>query len=531
MKIIDRIPFSHLNQLQVSDKTYQTHAETFSDFYRWHPNYESFGDIIQNKQFPQEKRDLLCKVLVGQYTKLNLQDRFVQIQKLKQSNCFTLVSAHQPCLMGGPLYVFIKIANTIHLCNRLKKDFPSFEFIPVYWMGSEDHDIDELNHVWIQGNKIQWNQDQNNAIGRYNTAGLAEIIDILQQHLGQQKSAEELIGFLKDCLTKSVDIQSFYHHFFDFLFGAEGLIVVNGDHYELKKSFSSVMKQDLFEQRSFHLVKQQISKLQNLGFKNQANPREINLFYFSEQGRNRIIFENKVYKIVDTEIQFTAEELEKELDSHPERFSPNVILRPLYQEFLLPNLAFIGGGAEISYWLERKNQFEYFHIDFPMLIRRNSIMIVETHHIEKISQLGLRWEDLFLPYDALCKKWLKTHENEYDFSAIEQAIGNLETLFTEKAVEVDTTLIASSKAFANQVRQLSDKLSQKITKALKNKHEVQCLKIHKIQIQLNLPDQLQERKNGFLYYRSLYGAKWTKEMIDLLDPFQKDFLLIQNSEI
>lgn len=531
MKIIDRIPFSHLNQLQVSDKTYQTHAETFSDFYRWHPNYESFGDIIQNKQFPQEKRDLLCKVLVGQYSRLNLQERFVQIQKLKQSNCFTLVSAHQPSLMGGPLYVFIKIANTIHLCNRLKKDFPSFEFIPVYWMGSEDHDIDELNHVWIQGNKIQWNQDQNNAIGRYNTAGLAEIIDILQQHLGQQKSAEELIGFLKDCLTKSVDIQSFYHHFFDFLFGAEGLIVINGDHYELKKSFSSVMKQDLFEQRSFHLVKQQISKLQNLGFKNQANPREINLFYFSEQGRNRIIFENKVYKIVDTDIQFTAEELEKELDSHPERFSPNVILRPLYQEFLLPNLAFIGGGAEISYWLERKNQFEYFHIDFPMLIRRNSIMIVETHQVEKISQLGLRWEDLFLPYDALCKKWLETHENEYDFNAIEQAIGIVETLFTEKAADVDTTLIASSKALANQIRQLSDKLSQKITKALKNKHEVQCLKLQKIQNQLNLPDQLQERKNGFIYYRSLYGAKWTKEMIDLLDPFQKDFLLIQNSEI
>jgi uncharacterized protein YllA (UPF0747 family) len=234
---------------------------------------------------------------------------------------------------------------------------------------------------------------------------------------------------------------------------------------------------------------------------------------------------------VDTDIQFTAEELEKELDSHPERFSPNVILRPLYQEFLLPNLAFIGGGAEISYWLERKNQFEYFHIDFPMLIRRNSIMIVETHQVEKISQLGLRWEDLFLPYDALCKKWLETHENEFDFNAIEQAIGIVETLFTEKAADVDTTLIASSKALANQIRQLSDKLSQKITKALKNKHEVQCLKLQKIQNQLNLPDQLQERKNGFIYYRSLYGAKWTKEMIDLLDPFQKDFLLIQNSEI
>ena len=338
--------------------------EILAPLYKFPFSFDAFADVIKVKEKETTNRTLLVEVLTDQYENLKRTAAVDQnIRSLLSDKTFTVVAAHQPCLFMGPLYNIYKIACTINLAGQLKKAFPEYNFVPVFWMGSEDHDTEELNHTYVDGKKVEWKDAGSGAIGRIGTAGLRALIDALKA----LPISNDVITILESGLNKFETFGAFTQNFVHEIFKEHGLVVLDQDDKRFKQSFAEIIKDEVANFSASNILKP-ILDLLEANYKVQAKPRDINFFYLGDGYRERILFNSltQKYEVKDKRLFFTAGEIEAEIDAHPERFSPNVIYRPLYQELILPNLAFIGGAGELSYWLELEALFDHHQLNFPM---------------------------------------------------------------------------------------------------------------------------------------------------------------------
>jgi bacillithiol biosynthesis cysteine-adding enzyme BshC len=320
-----------------------------AQFYNRFPKIENFKDQIAEKQqnFPVENRKLLVAELENQYLNFNISQKTQDnLQLLKKDTTFTITTGHQLNLFTGPLYFIYKIVSTINLCKQLKIAYPNNDFVPVYWMATEDHDFEEINYFNFKKSKIKWNRESSGPVGRLTNEGLNEVFEALKNEIGSSENAKDLLDLFENSYLKHSNLATATRYLANELFKAEGLVIVDGDAKELKKMFIPFVKNEITSGVSYQKVTETNAQLSE--YKIQVNPREINLFYIEDQLRERIIIENNTYKINNTERVFTPTEILNELENHPEKFSPYVILRPLYQEVILPNLCYMGGGGEIA---------------------------------------------------------------------------------------------------------------------------------------------------------------------------------------
>src|SRR6185437_4167447 len=309
------------------------------------------------------------------------------IARLAEETTFTVCTAHQPAIFTGHLYFIYKILHTIRLAEWLKEQHPAYHFVPVFYMGSEDADLDELGHIYLGGDKLIWETKQKGAVGRMKTKGLDKLYYRIEGQLAVQPHGKELMAMLKEAYLASPDIQTATFKLLHALFAENGLITIIADHAVFKKQLLSVFEDDLFRQETTRIVSESIAELSE-HYKIQANPRSINLFYLKDDLRNRIERTPEGFQVVDTPLRFTDAGMREELQRNPERFSPNVILRGLFQETILPNLAFIGGGGETAYWLELKDLFDHYRMPFPVLVLRNSFLLVQKAWMLRLENAG-----------------------------------------------------------------------------------------------------------------------------------------------
>ena len=222
---------------------------------------------------------------------------------------------------------------------------------------------------------------------------------------------------------------------------------------------------------------------------------------------------------MNTDIRFTGEELRAELQAHPERFSPNVITRPLYQEYILPNLAYIGGGGELAYWLERKEQFAHFDIPFPMLIRRNSVLWIDKGSVKRMEKVEIGLEDLLGDVEVLVKRYVKEHtENELSLKEEKKQISQIYNHIMDQAKEIDPTLVKSVKAeLAKQMNSLAT-IETKLIRAEKNRHEIAINQIRSLKDKLFPNNGLQERHDNFMSIYLKHGRQFFEVLLEHLDP-------------
>ena len=218
----------------------------------------------------------------------------------------------------------------------------------------------------------------------------------------------------------------------------------------------------------------------------------------------------------------------EDLHQHPERFSPNVILRPLYQETILPNLAYIGGGGEIAYWLERKSQFEYAGVHYPMLIRRNSLLLLEDSTTAQMTKAGLTGDDILMETDALIKSYVVRHsQGDTDYQKELQHIQDAYTSLAEKSRLIDPTLVSAIQAEGiKQVKQF-EQLGSRLLRAEKQAQETNIKRVQKIKEKLFPENGLQERHDNFLPFYAQYGPGWIQDMIAVCDPMDERFTLVE----
>ena len=375
---------------------YLNQKPELQSFYNRFPTLENFEGQMAQKQshFSENHRSVLVSALKKQYQKTE-SSRLTQqnIDLLLQPNTFTVTTGHQLNLFTGPLYFLYKIISAVNLAKELKAKYPKNDFVPIYWMATEDHDFEEINFFSYKGRKIRWNAESSGPVGRHSTEGLADVFDVFEKEIGNNLNAQFIKKLFEEAYLKHENLTDATRYLANELFKSYGLVILDGDDVELKKEFAPYVENELLHQTSYREVLATIEQLKSYDI--QVNPREINLFYIEDGLRERIILENETYKINNTALEFSKEALLEIVAQHPEKFSPNVLLRPLYQEVILPNLCYIGGGGELAYWLELKSFFEAVDVPFPVLLLRNSALVATHKQAQKADKLSLSWQDLF----------------------------------------------------------------------------------------------------------------------------------------
>jgi bacillithiol biosynthesis cysteine-adding enzyme BshC len=494
--------------------------------YHRFPTLENFAEQIDEKakNYSLENRFTLVEALKNQNTNLPISELTqTNIELLKSEKTFTITTGHQLNLFTGPAYFIYKIASVINLCKQLKAKYSVCNFVPIYWMATEDHDFEEINHFNLKDKKIKWERESFGPVGRLSTEGLNEVFEEFSEIIGIGTTAEYLKELFKKSYLEHSNLAEATRFLANELFSAEGLIIIDGDDRKLKNLFTPYIKDELLNQNSFDAVSKTIQQLKEYAI--QVNPREINLFYIEDNLRERILFENNIYKVNNTEIEFSESEILELLKNSPEKFSPNVILRPLYQEVILPNLAYIGGAGEIAYWLELKSNFNVQNVTFPMLIVRNSFVIATEKQLEKIEKLHLTWSELFSPQHELIDQKTKELSNfKIDFSEQKEALNKQFSELLKIAMRTDKSFLGAVKAQEAKQKKGLENLEKRLLKAEKRMHSHKLEQISTIQNQLFTKGSLQERKSNFSEF---YSKKFINDIVLLSNPLKHEFKIVK----
>ncbi|MEP1489249.1 MAG: bacillithiol biosynthesis cysteine-adding enzyme BshC [Algibacter sp.] len=523
------IPFHNTGYFSQLMCDYLDENQDVKPFYNRFPNIENFKNQIEEKRqaFTLQSRITLASVLTKQYQNIEASALTLQnIEQLKSENTFTVTTGHQLNLFTGPLYFLYKITSAINLAATLKQKYPESNFVPVYWMATEDHDFEEINYFNFKGKKVQWNRNSSGAVGELSTEGLNDVFEAFSNELGSTKNAEVLKALFKTSYLEHDNLADATRFLANELFAAYGLVIVDANDKELKKEFIPIIKDELLNQTSYKSVSETNERLSET-YNIQVNPREINLFYIHENLRERIVFEDASYKVLNTDIVWSKSEIQKVLLEHPEQFSPNVIMRPLYQEVVLPNLCYIGGGGEIAYWFQLKDYFNAVNIPFPVLLLRNSVLIQTESQQKKLEQLNISKEDIFLKRNSFINKKVREISNiDIDFSAQKKHLEQQFKALYKLAEQTDKSFLGAVKS--QEIKQLKglSNLEKRLLKAQKKKLSEQVSRMTDIQNELFPSQSLQERNTNFSEFYLEHGDQLIPNLINALEPLKGEFLIL-----
>lgn len=527
---ITSFDFKDIPQFSDTDKAYTLGDQSLRPFYEHDVSLEAFEKVIAQKNFDPKKRQILVEELEEQYKGVAASTATLEnIQQLKQANCYTIITAHQPNLFTGPLYSIYKIISTINLVEKLRETYPEQSFVPIFWTGGEDHDFEEVNHLNLFGKRLTWDDKQGGSVGQYTVDSLRSVLDETKAILGEGEYAKVVAEKLETFYGNASSYSEAVKHFLNWIFGRYGLVIANAGTAGFKGQMISLFKDELLHQSSKPIIAQTIQDLEAAGYQQQAHAREINLFYLSPNKRSRIVKEGNQYEVLDTDLRFSEAEILAELATNPQNFSPNVVLRPLFQESIFPNLAYIGGGGEIAYWLERKTQFEHYQVPFPMLIRRCSVLWVPKGMTKLMSKLNIQTKELFEDTHQLLKQYVL--ENTEAELSLKEELNALNAIFGQilsKAKEVDSALEPGVLGQQKQMQKAVENLEQRLIRSEKKKNETSMQQIQKLKDNLFPNNGLQERYDNFLGFYSRYGEMFLETLKENLDVLDKKMLVIED---
>lgn len=530
--MIDYIPFKETGYFSEFITDYLSQKVELRCLYHRFPLTTNFPAQIKEKQahYSAENRDILAQALERQYKNLSIsKETYQNIEALRQENTFTITTGHQLSLFTGPLYFIYKIVTTIVSCQQLKKLYPQYNFVPIYWMATEDHDFEEINHFSFRGQKLSWHAEQSGMVGDFSTEGLERISNILKVLLGKSHQGQYLASLFERAYEQHKTLASATRYLVNELFTPYGLVIIDGNDKALKELLVPYFKRELLENASHKEVEKTLAYIKsvNKNYPEQVHPREINIFYVKDGIRERIVKDEQGYTVLNTSIRFSEEEILRHLACFPEYFSPNVILRPLYQEVILPNLAYIGGGGEIAYWLELKDMFVQYKVPFPMLMLRNSVLLISEAQEKKLHKLGLTHHDIFLKNNILENK-ITQRLSEYpiDFSAQRACLQEHFAQLHQIAAHTDKSFLGAVKAQeAKQLKGL-DNLEKRLLKAQKKKYRETLDRVIDLRVSLFPKESLQERVDNFSEYMIESQGQFINTLVKHLSPFDFRFVIL-----
>ncbi|MEC9209546.1 MAG: bacillithiol biosynthesis cysteine-adding enzyme BshC [Bacteroidota bacterium] len=517
-----KIPYQNTKHFSKLVLDYLNQDKKLTSFVNHFPTLDNFEKQIKEKSTHEINRETLVSVLEKQNAIISLSDiSKSNIQLLKDNHTFTITTGHQLCLFTGPLYFLYKIISTINLSEKLKEKYPNNNFIPIFWMATEDHDFQEINHINLYGKKVlEWEQiryrithSQHNrgAMGRMSLNGIERVINVVARSiLGESDHGQRLLNLFEKAYLKNQNLADATRYLVNELFGKYGLVIIDGDNKQLKKQFIPYIKKDVLEQGFVKTIQESSKKLAS-SYSAQAFVRDVNFFKLSEEKRELI----------------KGDITEREIEENSERFSPNVLLRPLYQECVLPNIATIGGGAEIAYWMQLKSAFQQEKMPFPLLVLRNSVMLISDKQMQIIRAFNFELFDIFKDEHALQKQYIIGRKlSEIDLTNEKEDIKRIYSMISNKIS--DSGLRDNIKAQLKKQLNALDTLELKLIRLEKQKDKYAVNQISRLKKQLFPDNSLQERYENFIQFYLKDGNNFIERLKQNLNPLDPNFVILSD---
>ncbi|MEO0468136.1 MAG: bacillithiol biosynthesis cysteine-adding enzyme BshC [Bacteroidota bacterium] len=489
---------------------YLNGGTSLQEFYQYPVQNPDFSQIISDKSTEKIDRKSLQEVVRRQYAGLELGEAVQEnIDRLGHENTFTITTGHQLVLMGGPMFTVYKVMTAVKLAEELSQRYPAQQFVPIFWIHTEDHDFEEINHYFSGfGEKQTYAGTFKSKVGNHILE--PSIRDVIPAHFSEE---------LKACWQPGRSLAEAFRHFMHLLFAPYGVVMLDADDPALKARFRAVLEQELTQSTAWSAVNQTSEAMTEAGYKLQISPREINLFYLDEEGRNRIVAENGHYAAVNRNLTWSKEEMLALASEQPERFSPNVSLRPLYQEMILPNLCYIGGWGELSYWLQLKGVFARFETNFPLLLPRMSGTIFSEEQYAAWQALGFDTTDIGTKLNELYTQYLPQVWDSKPLLALRGELErNLEDLHQYIETEISETLARSAVALQVKTLEFLNNIEKKAGKVIRNQQPEPFRKIESIKLAVQPDGMVQERVLGLAGFSQYAPERILKAVYEACEP-------------
>ena len=509
-------------------------SKKLNGFYSHKNEIDSYKKLIEKRSsFSKKQRDLLFNVLSNQYK--NFSDMSLvanSIKKLRKNNTYTVTTGHQLCLNTGPLYFIYKILQTIKISDELNKFYPKSNFVPVFWMASEDHDFEEIRSFQTYNYKYQISsKSKDYCTGKIKPSDLSKVIEDLDKNFKSKPFKNEICELFKASYGKNITLAESTRNIVHTLFKDYGLVVVDADDKQFKTSFNELFTDEIINFSTYDLVNKTNKKLIDLyanDIKLQVNPRKLNLFYIENNIRYRLDFSDDSYTLVGKKVFFDKDQISSKIKDSSNQFSPNVLFRPLYQEFILPNLSYVGGNAEISYWLQLKSLFDYHNISFPILSLRNSIIMLNKRDFELMKRYKMDINDFFQSKDNFVKKIVEENiEMNISLNNEKNKLKNLYKNIIESVNKIDLNLNSSVKSSEAKQIAILESLEKKIVKFQKRNIKTTIKSLEKIYDKIYPENIFQERKINFSEFYSYKGNDLINSIYESISPFDNDLIIAE----
>jgi bacillithiol biosynthesis cysteine-adding enzyme BshC len=523
------VPYAATHRFSPLVLDYLADGERTREFHAGRPDLAGLVKAASQRQFDPAAREALVRVLRSQYDGLPAETAVEQsLRDLARPDALTVTTGHQLVLFGGPLYVPFKLLNTVRVARELQAA-TGRPVVPVFWMATEDHDRAEVDHTYFNDHMLQWPGQAGGAVGRMPLHGIGPAVEEAIAHLGEGAHALEMASLLREHYRPERTLAEAARGFVHALFGRFGILVLDADAPELKRLFAPVVKEELLNQvaeRSVSFANARLSEQ----FTVQAHAREINLFHLRPGHRSRIVLDGDAFRVLDGGPSFTLDELLAEVDAHPERFSPNVLLRPVYQEVVLPNVAYVGGGGELAYWLQLKWIFQALQVPMPRVLLRTSAGFISTKRLHQWQALGLATEDLFTDQSPLMAR-VATDLSTFstDLAGERERLTAFYDGLLAKASAADPTLRGAVEARRASALKGVDRLEQSMVRAAKRQQATAMDRMRSAHAELFPGGGLQERRANILPMLAARGVGFLDELLERLDPLSPCFTLFEEA--
>ena len=520
--------------------------ENVSEFYKYDFREKEkyaglFKDIINSRSGIEIN---LTSLIKNQYLSLPQasEKTLTNIANLNEKRTLAIVTGQQLGIFGGPLYTFYKIITAIKLARQLKERYEEYNFVPVFWLEGDDHDFNEIRKIKLINKENELTEftyseeipedDTKKSIGSLTlTSEINSVLELIKNSLRETEFTPDLLSQLNNFYTEGKTIKQAFKELIFWLFDAYGLVILDPQDKEIKSLLLPVFTREVegFREHTQKLVLTS-AKLEEI-YHAQVKIKPVNLFYSTDDGRYSIEPVDDTFRLRRKRKQFTKEELLDTIKNEPERISPNVLLRPICQDYLLPTAFYVAGPSEIAYFAQVTPLYDFFKIQTPIIYPRASITIIEKNLQAHMDKFNLELKDIFIKADTLKDQIIasvsdKNLDTLFDDSnrQIELIIDDLKThLFS-----IDKTISDSSDRYRDKMLSSLSELKNKALQAQKKKHEISLKQIDKISESLYPAENLQERELNFIYFANKYGDAFLKKIFDetIVNCYKHQVILI-----
>ena len=521
------LPFSKLFKDYIQQKSELT------DFFEAPPfNLQDLKNRAENISFPSDRIKVsdALKEFNNQFEPS--ETTLLNIEKLRDPSTLAVVTGQQMVLYGGPVYTVLKTLTAIQLAKKYEKEL-NRPVVPIFWLADEDHDVEEISQFGLMNRDemIECSASFEEPGKRVSQYSLEEVHQQLRtcvkNGLIDTDFSKKLWDILDSSYNEKHSVVKAFGLLMRKLFGKHGLILAGSNDEILKSISKSALTKCVSRAEDIaDRLRENTKTLEKLGYRGQVHLNNSNLFYISDNGqRVKIQYDGEIWFIDNSETRWSPNELIRDINENPNRFSPNVFLRPILQDRIIPTLSYVAGPGEIAYYAQMSGIYDYFDQTMPQIVPRFSVTLIESSVERIMEKLPFGLDD----YNKRIEDLESEYINQTDQPDLEKIFGDwkqrINTITEEKKgiiEEIDPTLKnTAGKASSTYFSEL-DKLKGKLYKSLKQQEKTQLERILKIQSNLFPNGNLQEREIAFIYYLNKYGTELFDDILKSLENQEPD---------